>query len=183
MIRALAMTTVLAAALAVTSAGARADPATIAIVDLFIDYDDAVWEVDFDPATRLLSLAAVDGPVLAIFNCVGSGCREGMAVFVSATPIDGDSFPRDVIDPEDAYFTRPLWDDETLVRDIHGLTVSAHLTFSGCRALSPSELRADIEHAGYRYRFASGVALGCGGVWSVGQEAFLDLISGIRPAA
>ncbi len=83
---------------------------------------------------------------------------------------------------DDAYFTRPLWDDEAPAREINGLTLFAHLTFSGCRALSPSELGAEVEHAGYRSSFASGVALGCGGVWSVSREAFLDLIAGIRPA-
>jgi hypothetical protein len=183
LLRPLAMTAALATALAVISAAdVMAAPASLAIVGLVIDYDDDLWRVDIDPATRPLSLAAIDGPVLAIFNCIDDRCGKGAAVIVSATPVSGDAPPLGVIDPDDAYFTRPLWGDDAPAREINGLTVFAYLTFSGCRALSPSELRADVEHAGHRYAFASGVALGCGGVWSVGREAFLDLISGIRPA-
>ncbi len=69
MIRALARTTALATALAILSAaGAMSAPASLAIVDLVIDYDDDLWRVDIDPATRPLSHSASDGPVLATFN-------------------------------------------------------------------------------------------------------------------
>ncbi len=103
-------------------------------------------------------------------------------VFVSATSPDKDPPPLAAIDPGDIYNTRAFWDDDEVARTINGLTVFAHVSFSGCRARSPSELKAEVEHAGQRYTFVSGMAAGCGGVWSVGDDAFLELISGLRPA-
>lgn len=183
MIRALTMTATLVTALALaTVTDSMAAPATLAIGDLVIDYDDARWRVDIDPAARPPGVADLSGRVLAIFNCIDEGCHQDTAVFVSATPVDGASPLPGAIDPDDAYFTRPLWEGDALAREINGLTVFAHQEFSGCRAMSPSELSAETEHGDQRYTFTSGVALGCGGVWGVSEEAFLDLLSGMRPA-
>ena len=74
-------------------------------------------------------------------------------VFVSATSPDKDPPPLAAIDPGDIYNTRAFWDDDEVARTINGLTVFAHVSFSGCRARSPSELKAEVEHAGQRYTF------------------------------
>lgn len=183
MTRSSAVTAVLAAAVAVgPAAAAKAAPASITIEDIAIDYDGDLWRVDVQSSPVPPDASAADARLLAIFNCVGRGCREDTAVFVSIAPAGRDAQPPGTFARDDADFTQPLWDDGLPARNINDLTVFAGLTFSGCRALSPSALRAETEHAGNRYRFASGMALGCGGAWSVGQRAFLDLISGIRPA-
>ena len=65
-------------------------------------------------ATRPLLFPAVDGPVLAIFNCIDKGCREDTSVFVSATPVDRVAPPLGTSDPVDDYNTRPLWDDDAI---------------------------------------------------------------------
>ena len=73
------------------------------------------------------------------------------------------------------------WPGDDAVREINGFTIFASDRWSGCRAMSPSELTAILDHAGRRYTFASGIAAGCGGVWGVGREAFVEILSGLRP--
>ena len=102
---------------------------------------------------------------------------SGKSVFVSddeVAPIETMLMP--------GFENHLLWGGDEPVREINGLAVFAARTFSGCRAMSPSELKAAVEYAGQRYTFVSGTALGCQGIWGVGDEAFLGLISGLRPA-
>jgi hypothetical protein len=164
---------------AVTPA-APAAPATVEIGDLILDYDDTVWDV-LD-GERAMIQPVTDAPVVVYFRCKAGGCREGALVAATATPAVNANPLAAEIELRQSYDTRPLWGEDEAAREINGLTVFAAVTFSGCRAMSPSELRAAVEHRGRRYSFVSGTALGCKGLWSVGDEAFLDLISGLRPA-
>jgi hypothetical protein len=156
---------------------AGAAPTSVAIGDLVLDYDDAAWRVSPWP----------DGLMLRAVDCTGLRC-EGTGIAISIGPADGPlptGIPR-----SETGFAEPLWDlldrpppwaDDGAVRDVNGLTIFATDRWSGCRAMSPSELTAILDHAGKRYTFASGIAAGCRGVWGVGREAFVDILAGLRP--
>jgi hypothetical protein len=165
---------------AAVATAAQAAPATVEIGDLILHYDDAVWDV-LDGARAMIQ-PVTDAPVVVYFRCKAGDCGEGTLVAATAAPADDTSPLAAEIELMQSYDTRPLWGDDQAGREINGLTVVAAVTFSGCRAMSPSELKAAVEHAGRRYSFVSGTAFGCKGLWSVGDEAFLDLISGLRPA-
>jgi hypothetical protein len=157
---------------------AEAAPATVSIGDLILDYDDAEWRVSRWP----------NGIVLRAADCAGFRCEEGTGITISVAPVDSAP-PTDVSQPEMG-FVEPLWelmDDappwpgEGAIREINGFAIFATDRWSGCRAMSPSELTAILDHAGRRYTFASGIAAACGGVWGVSREAFVEILSGLRP--
>jgi hypothetical protein len=156
---------------------AEAAPATVKIGDLILDYDDAAWHLTARP----------DGAVLRWIACSGFVCEDRPGVFVSIAPAQG---PMPTVIPRDDGFVQSLWElldrpvswtGDGAVREVNGFTIFASDRWSGCRAMSPSELTAILDHAGRRYTFASGIAAGCRGVWGVGREAFVDILSGLRP--
>lgn len=153
--------------------------AQAAIGDLILDYDDAAWRVT----------AWADGAVLRPVTCTGVFCEDGTGIAVRIAPVDGP-FPTDIPASETG-FASPLWEllDRTVpwtgegaIREINGFRIFATDTWSGCRAMSPSELTAILDHAGRRYTFTSGVIAGCRGVWDVGREAFVEILSALRPS-
>lgn len=156
---------------------AQAAPASVAIGDLILDYDDAKWRVTARP----------DSAVLQWLDCTGFVCEDRPGVFVSIGTADG---PLPTAIPRDDGFVQSLWElldrpvswaGDDAVREINGFTIFASDRWSGCRAMSPSELTAILDHAGRRYTFTSGIAAACGGVWGVGREAFVEILSGLRP--
>ena len=167
------------ALLAAALAGpAGAAPASLPIGDLILDYDDARW----------MATSRSGGLVLEPRDCLSVRCDEGTGVAIAIATAD-EPFPT-VIPRSESGFVDPLWQfvdalppwpGEGAIREINGLTVFATDRWSGCRAMSPSELTAVIDHRGRRYRLASGIASGCRGVWGVGREAFVEILSGLRP--
>lgn len=172
----------LAALLVFLAAGAaEAAPATARIGDLLLDYNDSQWRV----AMR------EDGATFIATACHAPGCRYAAVVGIGVGPADGP-LPS-TIDRGDEGRVQPLWAllgnsggapvfGDGPVREINGFTVFATDRWSGCRAMSASELTAILDHRGHRYAFRSGVAMGCGGVWGVPREVFVDLLAGLRPA-
>ena len=166
----------LAAALA---APAGAAPASVVIGDLILDYEDATWTVASWPG----------GLVLEPRDCGAIRCEEGTGVVITLAPADGP-FPTGIPRSESGFVdplwplvdALPPWPGEGAIREINGLTVFATDRWSGCRAMSPSELTAVIDHR-ERYQLASGIASGCRGVWGVGREAFVEILSGLRPSS
>lgn len=157
---------------------ATAATASITIGGLVLDYDDAEWHATARP----------NGAVLQAAGCTEIVCEDRTGIFISLAPASGP-LPSE-IPPGDAGFVQPLWDlldrplpwpGERAVREINGLTIFATDRWSGCRAMSASELTAILDHAGRRYTFASGIAAACGGVWGVGREAFVGILAGLRP--
>ncbi len=160
---------------------AEAAPATARIGDLLLDYDDAGWRV----ATR------PDGAEITAIECDVPRCDDdGTNIAVTIVPPDGPlptAIPR-----REAGFVQPLWDlladvdasgpRDDPVRAVNGFLVFATDRWSGCRAMSPSELTAILDHQDRRYTFTSGVARGCRGVWGVPREDFVAVLSGLRPA-
>lgn len=168
-----------AAALAVALAGiAEAAPASIAIGDLVLDYDDAEWHVEAGPG----------GAAIRAVDCTGFQCEHGMGIVVNIAPAEGP-LPSEVPRSEMGFVKTlwelmndlPAWPGDGAIREINGFRIFAIDRWSGCRAMSPSQLTAILDHAGRRYTFASGVAAGCRGVWGVGREAFVAILSGLRP--
>lgn len=167
------------AVLAIVTAGpAAAAPASATIGDLVLDYDDTEWLVAARP----------DGAMLQWLGCKGFTCDDRPGIFVGMATADGP-LPAEILRSDDG-FSKPLWDllDRPLpwpgdgaVREINGFGIFAIDRWSGCRALSPSELTAILDHAGRRYIFTSGVAAACRGVWGVGREAFVEILAGLRP--
>jgi len=163
-----------ALAVLLAAGGAEAAPASVAIGDLVLDYDDADWHATAWPG----------GVRLQPRECRSFRCAEGTGVTIAAGPAHGP-LPSD----RDG-FTRPLWDlledparwpGDGTEREINGLAIHATDRWSGCRAMSPSELRAVLDHGGRRYTMASGVAAGCAGLWGVGRDDFVAILSGLRP--
>jgi hypothetical protein len=155
-----------------------ASQASVAIGDLVLDYDEAEWRVSPRP----------NGVVIRPVDCTGFRCEDGTGITITIAP--ADSAPTADISQPEMGFVQPLWElmndlppwpGEGAVREINGFTIFATDRWSGCRAMSPSELTAILDHAGLRYTFASGVAAACGGVWGVGREAFVEVLSGLRP--
>lgn len=165
--------------LGLAAAGAaQAAPASVAIGGLILEFDDAAWKVTAWP----------DGALVRPVGCAEVFCDDRTGLLVSIAPADGP-LPTVIPGSEDS-FVAPLWDllDRPLpwpgdgaVREINGFAIYASDRWSGCRAMSPSELTAILDHAGRRYTFTSGVIAGCRGVWSVGREAFVEILSGLRP--
>ena len=160
------------------AAPVQAAPATVAIGDLILDYDDATWQ-----ATGWRG-----GIRLEPRECRSIRCEEGTGVVITVAPADGP-LPTEIPRSE-AGFLDPLWPlVENLpawpgvgpTREINGFTVFATERWSGCRAMSPSELTAMLDHRGHRYTLVSGLAAGCAGVWGVGREAFIAIIAALRP--
>jgi hypothetical protein len=111
-----------------------------------------------------------------------------MGIFIGIAPASGPP-PADIPRSE-AGFVQPLWDlldrplpwpGEGAVRQVNGFAIFASDRWSGCRAMSPSELTAILDHAGMRYTFTSGIAAACRGVWGVDREAFVEILAGLRP--
>jgi hypothetical protein len=157
---------------------AAAAPASVTIGGLVLDYDDAEWQATVRPG----------GAVLQTPGCGRIVCEDRMGIFISMAPASGP-FPTD-IPVSEVGFVKPLWDllhrplpwpGEGAVRQVNGFAIFASDRWSGCRALSPSELTAILDHAGTRYTFASGIAAACGGVWGVDRDAFVDVLAGLRP--
>jgi hypothetical protein len=168
---------ILAVAFAV-AAEAEAAPASAVIGDLVLDYDDAEWHVTARP----------DGAELLPVGCDGPFCEDRTGVFVTIAPADGP-LPSEISRTEFG-FVQPLWEPtndlpawpgDGAIREVNGLTIFATDRWSGCRAASPSELIAILDHAGRRYTFTSGIAMACAGVWDVGRDAFVEILSGLRP--
>ena len=164
--------------LLLAAGGADAAPATVRIGDLLLDYDDREWQVAAGP----------DGAEIIATDCDLPRCDHMLAIAVAIAPVDGP-LPRE-IPRHDAGFAQSLWallgDDgaahDDPIRTIGGFTVFATDRWSGCRAMSPSELTAILDHDGRRYTFTSGVARACRGVWGVPREDFVAVLSGLRPA-
>jgi hypothetical protein len=168
---------ILALALAIAD-GAEAAPASVVIGDLVLDYDDADWRVTARP----------DGVALRPSECTAPWCGEFTGVFVTIAPADGP-LPSEIPRTEFG-FVKSLWEltndlsawpGDGTIREVNGFTIFATDRWSGCRAMSPSELTAILDHAGRRYTFTSGIAMACAGVWGVGREAFVEILSGLRP--
>lgn len=160
------------------AAAAQAAPASAVIGDLILDYDDAEWHVTTQP----------DGAVLRPVTCTGIFCEEGTGVFVSIA-LAHNAMPTEIPRSEEG-FAKPLWDlldrpvpwtGDGAVREVNGFAIYAIDRWSGCRAMSPSELTAILDHTGRLYTFTSGIIAGCRGVWGVGREAFVEILSGLRP--
>lgn len=162
----------------IASPAAEAASASVAIGDLVLDYDDAVWRVT----------GSADGAVMDSVVCSGIACENRMGVHISIAPSEGP-MPTEIPSSEGGFVNSlwellddPLpWPGEGAVREVNGFAIFASDRWSGCRAMSPSELTATLDHAGRRYTFASGVAAGCRGVWGVGREAFVEILAGLRP--
>jgi len=156
---------------------AQAAPASVTIGDLVLDYDEAAWRIT----------ARSDGAALEWVACTGIQCEERTGVSVSIGPAKGP-LPT-ALDRDDGFvdslwdlLDRPVpWPGDGAVREVNGFIIFATDRWSGCRAMSPSELTAMLDHAGRRYTFTSGIAAACGGVWGVGREAFVEILSGLRP--
>ncbi len=173
MIRAALVTLCLAAA-----GVAQAAPASVAIGDLVLDYDDTEWHVTARP----------EGAVLQWIACEGFGCEDRPGISVSIAPADG--LPPPAIPRHDEGFARSLWElldgpvswiGEGEVREVNGFAIFAIDRWSGCRAMSPSQLTAILDHDGRRYTFTSGIVAACRGVWGVGREAFVEILTGLKP--
>jgi len=157
---------------------AAAAPASVTVGGLVLDYDDAEWQATARP----------DGAVLRPLGCRRIDCEGRMGVAIGIAPAAGP-LPTE-IPPDDAGFVDALWDlldrplswpGEGAVREVNGLTIFATDRWSGCRAMSASELTAILDHAGQRYTVGSGIAAGCGGVWGVDRETFVAILAGLRP--
>jgi hypothetical protein len=162
----------------VAAGGAHAATATAAIGDLMLEYDDAEWR----------PFPSKNGATLRPVDCSGFRCEDGTAIVVSIAPAGGP-LPTEV-PRTDMGFVKPLWElvndlppwpGQDAIREVNGFTIFATDRWSGCRAMSPSELTAILDHAGMRYTFTSGVAAACGGVWGVDREAFVSILAGLRP--
>jgi hypothetical protein len=168
---------ILALALAVATA-AEAAPSSAVIGDLVLDYDDADWHVTPRP----------NGIAFRPSECTAPWCGELTGVFVTIAPADGP-LPSEIPRTEFGFVRSlwelmnepPAWPGDGAIHEINGFTIFATDRWSGCRAASPSELTAILDHAGRRYTFRSGIAMGCKGVWDVGREAFVEILSGLRP--
>ena len=160
------------------AAPAKAAPASAEIGDLVLHYDDAEWRVTPRP----------NGIALRPSECAAPWCSALTGVFVTIAPADGP-LPSEIPRTELGFVKSlweltndlPAWPGDGAIREINGFAIFATDRWSGCRAASPSELTAILDHAGRRYIFTSGVAMGCAGVWDVGREAFVEILSGLRP--
>jgi len=165
-------------ALIVAAGLAEAAPSSARIGALLLDYDDTKWRV----------IAGPDGAVVTPTDCPEPRCGRSMGVLVTIGPAVGP-LP-DAIPPGEGDFTNPLWplmndlpawQGDGPIREINGFVVFATDRWSGCRANSPSELTAILDHDGRRYTFTSGVAAACAGIWGVGRDAFVDILTQLRP--
>ncbi len=167
------MRTLAAVAIVIFSA-AVAHAETVTIAGIAVDYDPARWEVSTFRNTER-------GSMHARFACIAYACWPKSQAWVVAEPIDNDD-ASDAGTPEPQnrnISTRPLWEDGP--HTYGGLTLTGtRTTDSTCRARTPTMFMAEGTHHTFRYRFGSGFALGCGGIEDVGEEAFAELLTGVK---
>lgn len=144
------------------------DMRAFAIGGIRIAYDAGRWEMRSGGGGSL--------PAGAWFACIHRDCRqwpyERPSLRISAVKDDGGDCVTPA-EPDDGFGR----DGGT--RTFGGLSLRLWTRSGGCRALAPSELNACGRHAGVLYRFTSGFASGCGGVWGVPEPMFEELLSGI----
>jgi len=179
--------------LAVT-APAMATLREVALAGIVIRYDDQSFVVDDHPAFAGPWALAGDGGASVVFGCADARRCHGDPVLVAmASPVSDDEDPSasGPLEADWEYATRPLWTvpgdlfakPDPAVRDFGGLLVSGTVTFSGCRARTPPMIRASAVHDGVRYRFSTGLALGCAGIEGFSVEEVEELLSGIALAS
>ena len=170
-----------------TMLSASAAVREVTLAGIVIRYDDRTFVVDDDSAFAWPLAHDDNAEVSVVFRCAEARPCFGDPVLVARAGAASDDEMQAITD---LYNSRPLWtapDDPfagpaSLARDFGGLLVSGTVSHSGCRARTPLIIRADAVHDGVRYRFSTGLAIGCAGIEGFSLEEVEELLSGIALA-